>query len=237
MSNLATAREELVIANRILAHEGILDAFGHVSIRHPEHADRYIMSWARSPELIEDEDLIVFALDGTPLEDVGGRLPYLERFIHGAIFEARPDVMAVCHSHTASILPFSISTDVRLRPVIHTGAAMGGDVPVWNIADEFGDATDLLVRDMAQGRSLSRAVGNGPLALMRGHGCAVTGPSIFQMLMTCMSMDKNAKVQLEALRLGGIIPLSQGEIQIHQRLSGSPSGQRAWEYWKRRAGF
>ena len=211
MSGLATAREDLVAGNRILAHEGILDAFGHVSIRHPEHADRYLMSWARSPELIEDGDLIEFALDGTPLEDVGGRMPYLERFIHGAIYEARPDVMAVCHSHTASVLPFSISTEARLSPVIHTGAALGGDVPVWNIADEFGSETDLLVRDMAQGRSLSRTLGSGPLTLMRGHGCAVTGASIFQMIMTCMSMDKNARVQLEAMRLGGVIPLSKGE--------------------------
>ncbi|HLY65555.1 MAG TPA: class II aldolase/adducin family protein [Chloroflexota bacterium] len=223
-------------ANRILAHEGILDAFGHVSIRYPEHPDRFIMAWARSPELIEDGDLLEFALDGTLLER-DERLPYIERFIHGAIYEARPDVMAVCHNHTLSVLPFSISKSVRLRPVIHSAAILGGEVPVWNIADEFGSNTDLLVRTMEQGRSLSRTLGAGPLALMRGHGSVVAGSSLFHLAMACVNMDKNAQTQLHAQQLGGdIIPLSQGEIDIHSAMVSSPSGNRAWEYWKRRAG-
>jgi ribulose-5-phosphate 4-epimerase/fuculose-1-phosphate aldolase len=236
MSELSKAREDLVIANRVLANEGILDAFGHVSVRHPEHPDRYIMSWARSPELIEDSDLLEFALDGTVLSK-DDRFPYLERFIHGAIYEARPDVCAVCHNHTLSILPFSISRNVRLRPVIHTAASLGGEVPVWDIADEFGSATDLLVRDMEQGRSLSRALGQGPIALMRGHGSVVAGADLFGVIGTCIGMDKNAKAQLLAQQLGGdIVPLSQGEIEVVVQRTSGPASARAWEYWKRRAG-
>src|SRR5207302_675994 len=178
--------------------------------RHPERTDRFLLSWARAPELIEEADLMEFALDGTALDDP--RPAYLERFIHGALYEQRSDVMAVCHNHTLSILPFSISTSVRLRPVIHTGAVLGGEVPVWNIADEFGPATNMLVVNMAQGRSLARAVGGGRLALMRGHGSVVVGSTVPQLVSACMAMDKNARVQLSALALGDVIPLAPGEI-------------------------
>jgi ribulose-5-phosphate 4-epimerase/fuculose-1-phosphate aldolase len=238
MPDLKTARHELVMANRILFNEGILDAFGHVSIRHPEHADRYIMGWARAPELIDDADLIEFALDGTPL-DAGGRAPYLERFIHGALYELRPDVMAVCHNHTLSILPFSISKSVRLRPVIHTGSVLGGEVPVWDIADEFGSDTNLLVINMDQGRSLARAVGQGRAALMRGHGSVVVAGNVPGVVSACLAMDKNARVQLQAEQLGDYIALSEGELR---RRPASEPGQpplpdRAWEALTRRAGF
>src|SRR5918912_8967 len=182
---------DLVIANRVLAREGILDAYGHVSMRHPERPDRYIMAWARSPELIEEEDLIEFSLDGTSF-DAAGRAPYLERFIHGAIYEQRADVMAICHNHTLSILPFSISRSVKLQPVIHTGRVLGGEVPVWDIADEFGASTNLLVMSMEQGRSLARAVGDGRIALMRGHGCAVVAADVPGGVAACIAMDKNA---------------------------------------------
>jgi HCOMODA/2-hydroxy-3-carboxy-muconic semialdehyde decarboxylase len=231
------AREELVVANRILANEGILDAFGHVSIRHPDHADRFIMAWARAPELIEQDDLLEFQLDGS-LAEKTERVPYLERFIHGALYEQRPDVMAVCHNHTESILPFSISRTARLQPVIHTGAVLGGEVPVWNIADEFGSDTNLLVVTMEQGRSLARAVGAGRLALMRGHGSVVVGSTIPSVVSACMSMDKNARVQLQALQLGEVLPLAPGEIKREAVPRGAPPlPDRAWELWVRRAGF
>src|SRR6185503_284201 len=151
MTDLQTARQQLVIANRVLANEGILDAFGHVTVRHPEQADRLFMAWARAPALVEEDDLIEFTLDGTPI-DARGRVAYLERFIHGALYEQRPEVMAVCHNHTLSILPFSISKTTRLRSVIHAGAVLGGEVPVWDIADEFGANTNMLVINMEQGR-------------------------------------------------------------------------------------
>jgi HCOMODA/2-hydroxy-3-carboxy-muconic semialdehyde decarboxylase len=229
---------DLVIANRVLAHEGILDAFGHVSIRHPERPDRFVMAWARSPELIEEDDLIEFSLDGQSF-DPRGRAPYLERFIHGAIYEQRPDVMAVCHNHTLSILPFSISRSVRLRAVIHTGRVVGDEVPVWDIADEFGSSTNLLVINMDQGRSLARTLGAGRIALMRGHGSVVVASDVPGVVAACIAMDKNAQVQLQALHLGGeIIPLAPGEIARPPAPSeGPPMPDRAWEYWQRRAGF
>jgi ribulose-5-phosphate 4-epimerase/fuculose-1-phosphate aldolase len=228
---------DLVIANRVLAHEGILDAYGHVSIRHPQRPDRYVMAWARSPELIEEDDLIEFSLDGQSF-DAAGRAPYLERFIHGAIYEQRPDVMAVCHNHTLSILPFSISRSVRLQPVIHTGRVLGGEVPVWDIADEFGAETNLLVMNMDQGRSLARTLGAGRIALMRGHGSVVVGEDVPAVVAACIAMDKNAQVQLQGQRLGEITPLAPGEIATSPRPSeGPPLPDRAWEYWQRRAGF
>jgi ribulose-5-phosphate 4-epimerase/fuculose-1-phosphate aldolase len=228
---------DLVIANRILAHEGILDAYGHVSMRHPERADRFVMAWARSPELIEEDDLIEFSLDGKSF-DPGGRAPYLERFIHGAIYEQRPDVNTVCHNHTLSILPFSISRSVRLKAVIHTGRVLGEDVPVWDIADEFGSSTNLLVMNMDQGRSLARTLGDGRLALMRGHGSVVVGSDIPGVVAACIAMDKNALVQLQAMQLGEITSLAAGEIAMPPRPSeGPPLPDRAWEYWSRRAGF
>jgi HCOMODA/2-hydroxy-3-carboxy-muconic semialdehyde decarboxylase len=237
MSSLDAARRDLVLANRILANEGILDAFGHVSVRHPEHVDRFIMAWARAPELIEDADLMEFTLEGKTLDE-SGRVPYLERFIHGALYESRSDVMAVCHNHTLSILPFSISRSVRLRPVIHTGAVLGGEVPVWNIADEFGSETNMLVINMEQGRSLARTVGQGRLALMRGHGSEVVGRDVPAVVSGCMSMDKNAKVQLQAMHLGEFIPLAPGEInRPWVAPSGPPLPDRAWELLVRRAGF
>ena len=228
---------DLVIANRVLAHEGVLDAYGHVSVRHPERPDRYLMAWARSPELIEEDDLIEFSLDGTSF-DPARRAPYLERFIHGAIYERRPDVNAVCHNHTLSILPFSISRSVKLRPVIHTGRVLGGEVPVWDIADEFGSSTNLLVMNMDQGRSLARALGEGRIALMRGHGSVVVGADVPGVVAGCIAMDKNAQVQLQALHLGEITPLAPGEISSPPRpTEGPPLPDRAWEYWQRRAGF
>jgi ribulose-5-phosphate 4-epimerase/fuculose-1-phosphate aldolase len=234
-SSLEQAREDLVAANRILAHEGVLDAYGHVSVRHPEHADRYIMSRARSPELVDDSDLFEFAVDGTPLRDMPTP-PYIERFIHGAVYEARPEVMAVCHNHLISILPFSISVDTKLRPVIHSGRSLArAEVPVWDIADESGTETDLLVRTMDQGRSLAKRLSDGAVALMRGHGSVVAGGNVTQVVQTCVSMDRNARVQLQALQLGGIIPLHPGEIaQAGRPLA---TDNRAWEYWKHRAGL
>ena len=156
MDELERAIRDLVIANRILAREDVLDAYGHVSIRHPLNADRYLLSRSLSPELVTGEDIIEFMLDGTPVSDT--RPGYLERFIHGAIYEARPDVHAVVHSHAEDVLPFSI-TRAPLCCVAHVASDMGNHVPVWDIADKFGDATNLLVINMAQGRDMARALG------------------------------------------------------------------------------
>jgi ribulose-5-phosphate 4-epimerase/fuculose-1-phosphate aldolase len=231
---LDDVRRDLVLANRILAREGILDAFGHVSVRHPLDPRRFILSWARAPELIEDADLLEFDAEGE-LVAPSNRLPYLERYIHAAIYESQPRTMAICHNHTTSILPFSISKWTRLRPVIHTAAVLGGEVPVWDIADEFGSSTNLLVVNMQQGRSLARTLADGRIALMRGHGSVVAGVSIPAVVSACLNMDKNARVQLQAMQLGDYLPLARGEIERPSVAPGESSvPDRGWEAYVRR---
>jgi HCOMODA/2-hydroxy-3-carboxy-muconic semialdehyde decarboxylase len=224
----------LVAANRILAHENVVDAFGHVSVRDPRDAERYVMARSRSPELVEHGDLMEFALDGTPV-DARGRTAYGERMIHGAIYEARSDVHAVVHNHSYAVLPFTITSE-PLRPVIHTAAVIGARVPVWDIRDDFGD-TDLLVRRMDQGRSLARALGTSSCALMRGHGAVVAGRSVQEAVMTAVYLQVNAEVQAQAHALGTPKPLSPAEVAAASETQLSPLAlDRAWEYFCTRAG-
>ncbi len=235
MSDLDPTIRELVIANRILAHEEVVDAYGHVSVRHPDDPGRYLLARSLAPELVQRDDIIDFRLDGTPARE-DKRALYLERFIHGAIYEARPDVMAVVHAHAEAVLPFTIS-GTPLRPVIHSGSFMGPEVPVWDIADQFGD-TNLLVTNMAQGRDLAKCLGRNNVALMRGHGFAAAGRSLIEVVRMSVYTPRNARALLAALALGEVKPLSRGEIDA--RNAGykpqSPETQRAWEYWARRAG-
>src|SRR5438034_1895787 len=165
MTDVKAAIRDLVVANRILANEDVVDAYGHVSMRHPAHAARYLLARSLSPELVERDDIMEFELDGTPVGD--SRQPYLERFIHGAIYEARPDVHAVVHAHAEAVLPFTITT-TPLQPVIHSGSFMGAHVSVWDIRDNFGD-TNLLVANMAQGRDLARCLGGDNVARSEEH--------------------------------------------------------------------
>jgi len=233
MSRLTEALDELVTANRILAREGVVDAFGHVSVRHPELADRYILSRARAPECIEVDDLMQFALDGTPLEPAG-RKPYAERFIHGAIYEGRPEVNAVVHNHSPSVIPFGI-TGTALKPVMHMCASMGARVPLWDSRTVFGD-TNLLVTNMAMARDLAAALGTSAVALMRGHGCVVAGISLRDAVFNSVYLELNANLQLQAASLGPITFLSDGEVDAVLRTRASFTYERAWEYWCRRAG-
>lgn len=228
---------QLVIANRILANEGVVDAYGHVSMRHPHHPERYLLAWSRSPELVERADILEFTLDGHPVSD-DRRALYLERFIHGAIYEARPDMHAVVHAHAEDVLPFCITT-TPLRPVIHSGSFMGAHVPVWDIADHFGEHTNLLVTNMAQGRDLARCLGRNSVALMRGHGFAAAAPSLIEVVRMSVYVPRNARALMAAMRLGGEVKsLSHGEIAA--RAAGykpySVETWRAWEYWANRAG-
>lgn len=235
MTDLGPVLRDLVVANRILANEDVVDAYGHVSIRHPRDATRYLLARSLSPELVERDDIMEFALDGTP---VGGdrRQPYLERFIHGAIYEARPDVHAVVHAHAEAVLPFTI-TPTPLRPVIHSGSFMGFHAPVWDIRDNFGD-TNLLVANMAQGRDLARCLAGNNVTLMRGHGFAAAARSLIEVVRMSVYVPRNARALLAATGLGEIKALSRGEIDA--RAAGyqpqSPETWRAWEYWARRAG-
>jgi ribulose-5-phosphate 4-epimerase/fuculose-1-phosphate aldolase len=205
-----------------------------VSIRHPEDPRRFVISRARAPELVEDDDLLEFGMDGEPISK-GGKPPYLERFIHAAIYEARAEVVAICHNHTNSILPFSISKTHRFRPVIHMAASLGGEAPVWDIADEFGPNTNLLVVNMDQGRSLARTLGAGRIALMRGHGSVLVGADIPALVSACINMDKNARIQLQAIQLGDYTPLAPGELGRPWVSPGGPVlPDRAWEAYVRR---
>ena len=153
MSNFEALIQDLVIANRILAREEVVDAYGHVSVRHPDNPNRFLIARSLAPELVGPEDIVELDLDGQPVRDEGRSL-YLERFIHAAIFAARPDVMAVVHAHAEDTLPFGIAQGTKLRPVIHSGSFIGTEVPVWDIADNFGD-TNLLVTNMAQASDLA----------------------------------------------------------------------------------
>ena len=223
---------DIVLANRILAHEGVVDAFGHISARHPDDPGRFIIARSLGPELVTEDDLQIFTLDG---QQVGGdpRPPYAERFIHGAVYEARPDVLAVCHNHAPSVIPFSV-TGVPLRPIFHLAAQIGAEIPVWDIATEFGE-TDMLVRNIEQGRSLAQALGGRRVALMRGHGSVVAGADVRVVTSTCIYLAQNARLLIQALALGEVQYLSDGEIEQ----SGSSSGQslgleRAWSTWVRR---
>jgi len=230
----ATELQRLVAANRILAHENVVDAFGHVSIRDPLSPTRYVLARSRSPELIELGDLMRFELDGTPVDE-RGRTPYGERMIHGAIYEARADVRSVVHFHAYAVLPFTIST-VPLKPMIHTAGLLGAEIPVWDIRAEFGD-TDMLVRNMAEGRSLAKTLGQNTCVLLRGHGAAVAAHNVKAAVLTAYYLQVNAQVQLQALALGAPKPLSPAEIAATTATQLSPlSLDRAWEYFCARAG-
>jgi ribulose-5-phosphate 4-epimerase/fuculose-1-phosphate aldolase len=229
---------DLVIGNRVLSNEGVVDAYGHLSARNLEAPDTFFLSWSLAPAFVDTGDLIEYRLDGTPVTD-DGRPPYLERFIHAAIYEARPDVQAVVHAHAEDTLPFGISK-TRLVPVIHAGAFIGAEVPVWDIADRFGDATNLLVTNVEQGRDLAKCLGPNTVALMRGHGFAAAAASIIDVVRMSIYLPRNARAQLNGLRLGEIRPLSKGEIAARSSGGGyrpnSPETWRAWQYWAYRAG-
>jgi len=235
MAGLHVYREDLVIANRILAHEGVVDGFGHVSVRHPERPDRFFMSRSRSPELVTLGDIMEFDLDCNPV-DQRGRVMYGERAIHGAIYQARADVGSVVHNHAHEIVPYSV-TETPMRQIIHTAGGMGHHIPVWDIRDEFGD-TDMLVRNLQQGRSLARALGNNAAVLMRGHGCAVVGRSVRDAVRIAVYLMVNARLQTEAMRLGDVTFLTEGEIVKTAEMSSTPlAADRVWEYWARRSGY
>lgn len=235
MTDLERARADLVIANRILAHENVVDAYGHVSVRHPQDPKRFLLARSLSPEMVAPADIMEFDLEGNAL---GGdrRQPYLERFIHSAVYEARPEVVAVVHAHAEDVLPFGI-TSAPLRPVIHSGSFMGEQVPVWDIRDKFGD-TNMLVTNAPQGRDLAMRLGGNNVALMRGHGFVAAARSLIEVVRMSVYVPRNARVQMAAMQLGAVKPLSRGEIAARNAgyKPNSPETWRAWEYWATRAG-
>jgi ribulose-5-phosphate 4-epimerase/fuculose-1-phosphate aldolase len=229
------AISELVIANRIVAHLKLVDSFGHVTVRNPENPHRFFMSRSRAPSLVTKDDILEFNLDSSPV-DLRGFNPYKERFIHGALFTARPDVMAVCHNHAHELLPLAV-TKTAMRPALHSASVIGHHVPVWDIRDEFGD-TDLLVASNEMGDSLARAVGQGRAALMRGHGSVIAGRSLRDVVFTTYYLRLNAEVLIKAMSMGkDVTYLSAGEVDKSGELHSQPLSQgRAWEEWCLQAG-
>jgi ribulose-5-phosphate 4-epimerase/fuculose-1-phosphate aldolase len=225
-------RAVLVTANHILAHEGVVDAFGHVSARHPDRPDRYLLACSRSPALVSAEDIMEFDLSSAVV-GMDERKPYLERFIHGAIYEARPDVHAVVHSHAHELIPFGV-TATPIRPLLHVAGAIGARVPVWDIAERFGD-TSLLVTNTAMAQDLALKLGDNTAALMRGHGAVVTGSSVRNAVLTSIYLSVNASLDLQSRALGDVKYLSAGEIdRTVDALLGEAPAARAWEYFEKR---
>jgi len=226
--------QRLIAANRILANENVVDAFGHVSVRDPRNPDRFIMSRSRSPALVEFDDLMEFDLSGNAI-DARGRTPYGERMIHAAIYDARPEIHSVVHHHAYAVLPFTI-TDVPLKPVVHAASVIGAEIPVWDIRERYGD-TDMLVRRIEQGRYLAATLADNTCLLMRGHGAVVVGESIERAVLTAVYLQVNADVLLQTRALGEPVSLNDEEIRLSSATQFSPLAiPRAWEYFCQRAG-
>jgi len=192
--------EDIVVGSRILADFGVVDGFGHVSARHPTNPNHFLMSRSLAPALVTADDIMEFDLDGNPV-DARGRAVFLERFIHSEIYKARPDVMSVVHTHSPGVIPFSVSK-VPLRAMFHNPAFLAVGVPVWDIRKDFGE-TSMLVANAALGKSLAETLGDKPVVLMRGHGDVAVGPTTKMAVFRAYYTDVNAKLQAQALALGG----------------------------------
>jgi ribulose-5-phosphate 4-epimerase/fuculose-1-phosphate aldolase len=235
MTSFTRAVKDLVIANRILANLGIVDAFGDISVRHPLDPARFFLARSCSPSAVTPDDIIEFALDGAPLGNLALRLPN-ERFIHAAIYEARPDVKAVLHASPEDILPFTI-THTPLRPVIASVGDMGLRVPVWNIADKFGNHTDLQVTTLEQGRDLARCLGSNRVVLLRGESFVVTGRTLNDVVRISVYIPRNGRTIIGAAPFGPSVGLAAGEVEARLALDpDSNAMRRGWEYWARQAG-
>jgi ribulose-5-phosphate 4-epimerase/fuculose-1-phosphate aldolase len=225
--------DDLVAANRILADQGVLDGYGHVTMRHPHAPDRYFLSRSKAPAIITAADIMEYDLDSNPV-DQAGRLMYIERFIHGEIFKARPDVNAIVHSHSPTVIPFTVTT-VKLRPICHMSAFLKQDVPNFEIRDCDG-MTDLLIRNAKHGSGLAKTLGANNVALMRGHGNVCVGPNIMTAVYRAVYTEVNARLQAQAIALGGEITFM--DPQECALITGRKdlNFDRPWRMWKERIG-
>jgi len=221
--------EELVLANRILAMEGVVDAMGHVSVRHNRDPNRYLISLARAPELVTAEDIAEYDLDSNPVVPTKRR-QYSERFIHGEIYKARPDVIAVIHNHSPGIIPFGVSK-VPLRAVTHSGGFFAEPVPVWEPRQAFG-MTEMLVNNPALGRSLVQSLGSHAAVLMRGHGVAIVGPTLQHVVGRAVYLEVGARLQAQAIALG--TPVTYLDPEEGRKIEARRDYIRPWELWKRK---
>ena len=237
MSALEDIRRDLVHANRILANEGVVDAYGHVSVRHPDNPEHFLLARSRSPALVVEDDILEFTLDGEPVDPKGPQ-PYLERFIHAAVMAERPEINSVIHSHAEEVIPFGV-TKIPLRPVFHVGSRMGHIASWWDIKDRFGE-TNLLVTNMDHGRDMAKALGLNKVVLMRGHGFTAATEALYTTVFAAVYTQVNARVLTSALGMGAeVMYLSKAEIDNMAKgggVVGSVGQIRAWEYFCRRAG-
>ena len=221
---------DLVAANRILAHEAVVDGFGHVSARDPDNPAHYRLARSMAPALVAAGDILTYDLDSNAL-DADGRIGYAERFIHGAIYKERPEVKAIVHAHTPSVIPFGVA-GVGLRPVYHMGAFLGGGVPVFEIREPGGSATDLLVKTQPLGDALARTLGAANVVLMRGHGMVAVAGSIPEAVFRAYYTAQDAQLQADAMHLGTPVYLSEGEARSATQTQAGLVA-RSWELWKR----
>ena len=233
-NELDTLIEDLVAANRILAEHGVVDGYGHVSARKPGTTDRYLLSRSIAPASVTAEDIMEYDLDSNPV-DQRGRGMYLERFIHGEIYRTRPDVHAVVHNHSPSIIPFGI-TQVPLQAVYHMSGFVAAGVPVYEVRAECGAATDMLIRNSPMGRALADVLGVKPAALMRGHGAVVVAPGVPLVVARSIYLEMNARLQLQALQIAG--PGGSINYLTPEEGAAAVAGNdflRAWDLWRKKA--
>jgi ribulose-5-phosphate 4-epimerase/fuculose-1-phosphate aldolase len=222
--------EDLAAANRILAMQGVLDAYGHVSARSPSNPAHFFMSRSLAPQLVTPQDIQEYGPDSEPIGDE--RKPYLERFIHGEIFRSRPDVMAIVHSHSDSVIPFGIGK-TPLKPVYHMASFLWSGAPVFDIRVVRED-NDLLIRDRPLGESLARSLGGCSCVLMRGHGMTVVGESIPEAVFRAIYTEMNAKLQMNAARLDGPLTFLSDKEGANATASNRTTIGRPWELWKKK---
>ena len=225
--------EDLVLAYRILAAHGVVDAYGHVSVRAERDQHRYLLARAMAPELVTADDIFEFDLDSNVIRDPGAAL-YLERYIHGEIYKTRSDVMAVVHNHSPSVIPFGVTT-VPLRPLFNTGAFIGEGIPTFEIRD-FQESGDLIIKTPHLGASLAKILGPKPAALMRGHGSVVVGESLMMAVIRSVYLELSAKLQMQAMLIAGpngkIVYLDDKEVAaVGGRQSSAGTWRRTWDLW------
>ena len=227
----STVASMLVQANHILARKQILDGFGHVSARHPERSDRFLISRSMAPALVSTADIMTLDLSGEPC-DGDARKPFLERFIHAAIYQARPDVGAVAHSHSPAVIPFSVVPSAPLRPTCHMAGFIIDQAPIFEIREAAGGASDMLIRSPDLGTALARKLGSSSVILMRGHGSTTVGPDIRLAVYRAIYLEVNARIQSEAMRLGPVTYLNAAEAGNIDGVNATQI-ERSWDLWCR----
>ena len=224
---------DLVLANHIIADQGVVDGFGHISVRSAKNPNHYFMSRSKAPAAVTLQDIIEYDLDDHPINS-NGMQPYGERFIHSEIYKVRTDVQSVIHSHSPSVIPFSVS-DVPLKPIANTSGFLIRDVPVFEIRETAGPATDMLVKNKELGAALAKKLSNSNVVLMRGHGMAVVGGSIKLAVSHAIYTERNAQLQMQALQMGGKITFFTEEEALHSGKFIDSQVDRPWEIWAEQA--